>query len=132
MKALTYTRRENSRRAALKAGLDKDKIQITVHKSDSEVRFGWMEKVSSSERLTNTTKTFVVDEKAEPLEKNGIKMPISSGICANIWKWLDLNHINELKEMRSVAAKAGWNTNTATRQFYAYRRFHGLDGCQSK
>ena len=132
MEPLTYTRRENARRAALKAGVDKNRIQITVNKSDCEVRFGWMEKVNSSESLATGIKAFVVDGKAESLEKNGIKKPISSGICANIWKWLDLNHINELKEMRSVAAKAGWNTNTATRQFYAYRRFHGLEGCQSK
>lgn len=39
----TYTRRENARRAGVEAGVPRERIKITVHKSDGEVRFGWKE-----------------------------------------------------------------------------------------
>lgn len=43
MTMTTYTRRENARRAGVAAGVTRERIKITVHKSDGEVRFGWKE-----------------------------------------------------------------------------------------
>jgi hypothetical protein len=37
----TYTKRTNAKRAAIKAGIPDELVEITVHKKGGEVRFGF-------------------------------------------------------------------------------------------
>lgn len=121
---LTYSNRSNARRAALQAGLDRDRVDITVHKIDGGVRFGWKEQVALAGRAITTVSECDKLIADKPIYRNGIKRPKTGGVCAAIWEWLDQNYQAELRSIKNVGVKAGWNINTLTRQYYEYRKFN--------
>ena len=122
--ALTYSNRSNARRAALQAGLDRDRVDITVHKLDGEVRFGWKEQAAVAGGTITTVSEFDTLVAGNPIYNNGIKRPKTGGVCAAIWDWLDRNWQAELRYIKNVGVKAGWNINTLTRQYYEHRKFN--------
>lgn len=122
--ALTYSNRSNARRAALQAGLDRDRVEITVHKSGDEVRFGWREQVELVREVMSALGGLDVSFSAKFIEKNGIKRPRSGGVCAAIWEWLDLNSNATMSDIKIVGIEMGWNVNTLSRQYYEYRKFN--------
>lgn len=133
----TYTRRENARRAGVAAGVPRERIKITVHKNDGEVRFGWKEMDPGG------------DDKRRPQRRGGAaappaasaaethptrqhsegrtcKRPRAGSKCAAVWDYLDANPMTTGKAMREVATAKGWNPNNASIELYAWRKFHGL------
>lgn len=127
MKALTYSNRSNARRAALQAGLDRDKVEITVHKLGDEIRFGWREYIAIAENVMTTVGVLNVSLPTKRSEINGVKRPLSGGVCAAIWEWLDKNPHATLSDIKKIGLAVGWNKNTVTRQFYERRHFNGID-----
>lgn len=109
MEALTYSNRSNARRAAMKLGLERGQIQITVHKFSDGVRFGFIEhKVEPETKVT----TFVSDA----------VQAIPSGVCASIRAWLDQNPWASLMELKEVAKTTKWNMTTVCCQYYRWRK----------
>jgi hypothetical protein len=69
-------------------------------------------------------------EKDRP-EQNGVKRPSIGGKCRAIWDALDayLKETGEQptsKTVKALAADEGWNPNTASIEFYQWRKFHGI------
>lgn len=125
MDTLTYTKRTNARRAAVRTGLTPDQIEITVHKLLGEVRFGWRQ----IEQPAVTTEN---DLLSPPVAAQGVgaggKRPSAGTKCSLIWDWLDEHPAATLGDTKVAGNKFGWNINTVTRQFYIQRRcsdFHG-------
>lgn len=145
----TYTNRSNARRAAIATGAPAELVQITVHKKEGEVRFGWKTKEAPIGQPKATTsvgsagKSASVSPMAAPIEKqpsraldaapreqrNGVKRPQEGGLCAQVWTWLDAQHAVTIKCARVAAAEHGWNENNVACEFYAWRKFHGLSSC---
>lgn len=119
----TYTRRENARRAAVAAGIPKNRVVITVHKNGDEVRFGWTESATLAKPKTITTASKV--PKVEQ-EQNGVKRPKAGGLCAAVWAWLDAHPSTTLHEAKAEAVQRGWNPNNVSCEFYARRKFLGI------
>lgn len=119
----TYTRRENARRAGVAVGIPKARVQITVHKIGDKVRFGWKE--GQSRTKTPETTEFAPANKSKALmnERNGIKRPKSSGLCAAVWDWLDENPQASISEAKVEGDGRGWNTNNVTCEYYQWRKF---------
>ena len=115
MKTLTYTRRENARRAALHAGIRKELIEITVHKSIGEVRFGFTE--CAKPKLEQVTTFF----------GNVIDSETRVGVCAAIRVWLDKNPEATLAQLKQSAVKFNWNTTTVTCQYYRWRKSYSVN-----
>lgn len=104
--------------------LDRNRVDITVHKFDGGVRFGWKERVAlAGGAITTGSKcdTLVAEV---PISRNGIKRPKAGGVCSAIWEWLDRNRQADLRYVKRVCLEAGWNINTVTRQYYEHRRFN--------
>lgn len=127
MDTVTYTKRTNARRAALRTGLTSDRIEITVHKLHGEVRFGWRQ--IDLPVITTGIKRLPFSTDVREIGC-GRKRPGSGTKCFVIWDWLDKNPNATLSDARLAADKFGWNINTVTRQFYLQRR-HGVSesGC---
>lgn len=116
MEALTYSNRSNARRAAMRLGIERGQIQITVHKFSGGVRFGFI----GHEGVPGTrVTTFIADEIKE--------MP--SGVCSSIRAWLNQNPRSSLRELKEVAKAANWNMTTVCCQYYRWRKSLQL-GCQ--
>lgn len=137
MTMTTYTRRENARRAGVAAGVPRERIKITVHKSDDEVRFGWKELDPGSgdkrrpQRRGGAAATPAASAPGtrptrQHSEGSTGKRPRAGGKCAAVWDYLDANPMTTGKALREVAAAKGWNPNNATCELYAWRKFHGL------
>lgn len=144
----TYTNRSNARRAAIATGASAELVQITVHKKESGVRFGWKTKEAPIAQPKVTTsvgsagKSACVSLVAASIEKqpqqtlgatpreerNGVRRPRAGGLCAQVWTWLDAQHVATIKDARAAAAEHGWNENNVACEFYAWRKFHGLSG----
>lgn len=129
----TYTRRENARRAGVAAGVPAERIKITVHKGDGEVRFGWKEVEPSSgdtgraqrrqgAPATPTASTPAARPTRQHSESSAPKRPRAGGKCAAVWDYLDAHPMTTVKELREVAAAQGWNVNNATCELYAWRK----------
>lgn len=123
--ALTYSNRSNARRAAVQAGLDRDRVEITVHKLSDGVRFGFTEKIEFAGKPINT---MCVSYSGNLAMSNGIRRPRSGGVCSAIWEWIDRNRQATFSDIKVVGLKMGWNRNTVLRQFYECRKFLGI-GC---
>jgi hypothetical protein len=122
--ALTYSNRSNARRAALQAGLDRDRLEIIAHKSGDEVRFAWREKIPVVREGMSRVGGLDVLLPAKIIHKNGIKRPKAGGVCADIWKWFDLNPNATMSDVKIVGIEMDWNVNTLKRQYYEYRKFY--------
>lgn len=58
--------------------------------------------------------------------RNGVRKPIK-GKCADVWAALDAASETQqvdIKLVRELAEKHGWNLNNATIEFYGWRKFH--------
>ncbi|SIQ75388.1 hypothetical protein SAMN05880590_10712 [Rhizobium sp. RU35A] len=129
----TYTRRENARRAGVAAGVPSERIKITVHKENGEVRFGWKEKETSSGDMgplqpqhgapaTHAASTPETRPTRRRSESSTPKRPKAGGKCAAIWDYLDEHPTTTAKEVREAAAEHGWNVNNAVCELYAWRK----------
>lgn len=135
MEQTTYTRRENARRAGVEAGVPAERIKLTVHKSDGEVRFGWKEVEQSSDAgrvqrrrgaaATQGAATPAACPTPPPSESSAPKRPRAGGKCAAVWDYLDAHPLTTVRELREVAAAQGWNENNATCELYAWRKATG-------
>lgn len=130
----TYTKRENARRAAIAAGVPAEQVEITVHKTPDEVRFGWkqVEATAPADPVVTTGKPKKeAAPQPERIEQNGVKRP-GPGKCLEVWEWLDENGNCMPKDLRPVAAEKGWNENNALIELYQWRKFNGITGKQAK
>lgn len=119
MDTVTYTKRSNARRAALRTGLRADQIAITVHKLSGEVRFGWcqIELPAITTEIDCLPSCMALDSVGA-----GGKRPSPGTKCSLIWDWLAEHPAATLGEAKVAGNKFGWNINTLTRQFYLQRR----------
>jgi hypothetical protein len=132
----TYTKRTNAKRAAIKAGIAEDQVEITVHKKGSEVRFGFKKKEAAPAAEPVVTipapAPMVLSGKttAPREERNGVKRPAPGGLCAQVWEALDQMHAAKVEitaqAVRELATAKNWNQSNASIEFYGWRRFHGL------
>jgi len=81
-----------------------------------------------------TSKGLVI-EKNRPVQ-NGVKMPSAGGLCRAVWDYLqnEVDHGRDVtaKSVKAHAAQVGWNTNNASIEFYAWRKFNGVSGRSPK
>ena len=132
----TYTRRENARRAGIAAGVPRERVKITVHKADGEVRFGWTDIGDDTAALqprdgaaaTLPASAPAKHPRAARAERNGVARPHPGGKCAAVWEYLDAHPMTTASEMCEAAAANGWNPNNATCELYAWRKFNGANG----
>ena len=120
----TFTRRDNARRAAVKAGIKKELIKITVHKTPNEIRFGYAELKQPSLARTKPVRPQCAKGKSKVRERNGIKRPVGNGRCAAVWDFLDNHSGCTAKQIREQAASNGWNVNNTLCELYRWRRFN--------
>lgn len=119
MDTLTYTKRTNARRAAVRTGLALDQIEITVHKLPGEIRFGWRQ--IEQPAVTTENDRLSLAAAAQGVRAAG-RRPSAGTICSLIWDWLDEHPAATLGDTKVAGNKFGWNINTVTRQFYLQRR----------
>lgn len=70
-----------------------------------------------------------VKSKTRSETRNGVRRPIK-GKCADVWNALDNmlpNGVPTIGNVRDLAKANSWNVNNATIEFYAWRKFHGLN-----
>lgn len=136
----TFTNRSNAKRAATKAGIAADQIEITVHKEKGKVRFGFKQKdaapvVTTPAKLpksrrgapAETVRVLNAEPAAPREERNGVKRPAPGGKCAEVWAWLDEHRDATSADVKAHAEKVGWNQSNASIEFYGWRRFMGLN-----
>lgn len=135
----TYTKRTNAKRAAIKAGIPDELVEITVHKKGGEVRFGFKKKEAApaAEPVVTTPAPapapVVLSGKttAPREERNGVKRPAPGGLCAAVWDALDAMHAGGVtitaQAVRDLATAKGWNQNNAGIEMYQWRKFMGLN-----
>ncbi len=137
----TYTKRTNAKRAAIKAGVPVDQVEIVVHKSKDGVRFGWKQRdvqllagIFPTAPLETVFKVAPkAKQEAEPVKttvvkqrevRNGVKRPLPGTKGGAVWDWMDVNPKATSKEVREWAQKEGVNLNNASIEFYQHRRFN--------
>jgi hypothetical protein len=137
----TYTKRTNAKRAATKAGVAEDQVEITVHKEGGNVRFGWKQrdaeqddavvipellpKMKPVKRTKAKSAPATTVPATEPREsRNGIKRPSPGGRCAAVWDWMDKNPTATSKDVRAWAESTGQNANNAQIERYQWVKFH--------
>ena len=87
------------------------------------------DKATVVEVTTQPTPTAPAKSKARSETRNGVRRPIK-GKCADVWNALDNmlpNGVPTICNVRDLAKANGWNINNATIEFYAWRKFHGLN-----
>jgi hypothetical protein len=129
MHMTTFTNRSNAKRAAIKAGIAGEQIEITVHKEKGKARFGFKAKEAAPVVTTPAKPMRVLSaEAAAPREvRNGVKRPAGGGVCAAVWAWLDEHRDATSADVKAQAVKVGWNANNASIEFYGWKRFNGLN-----
>jgi hypothetical protein len=120
----TYTKRTNAKRAGIKAGIPADQVEITVHKSDGAVRFGFKAKDAKPVKKAKPVIPDILNPEAVREVRNGVKRPAAGGLCDAVWQWLDTHPDAAVKDARAAAAKKGWNENNVVCEFYAHRKFN--------
>lgn len=87
------------------------------------------DKATVVEVTTQPTPTAPAKSKARSETRNGVRRPIK-GKCADVWNALDNmlpNGVPTIGNVRDLAKANSWNVNNATIEFYAWRKFHGLN-----
>lgn len=87
------------------------------------------DKATVVEVTTQQAPTAPAKSKARSETRNGVRRPIK-GKCADVWNALDNmlpNGVPTIGNVRDLAKANGWNINNATIEFYAWRKFHGLN-----
>lgn len=131
----TYTKRTNAKRAAIKAGIPDDQVEITVHKKDGEVRFGFKQKetqaAAPAKAAPAAKRAPAAKAPAEAREvRNGVTRPRAGGLCAAVWEALDAMHAGGVtitaQAVRDLATAKSWNQSNASIEMYQWRKFMGL------
>lgn len=131
----TYTKRTNAKRAAIKAGIPAEQVEITVHKKDGEVRFGFKKKetqaVAPAKASPAAKRAPAASTPAAPrVERNGVLRPRAGGACAAVWEALDKLHasgtVPATKDVRDLATAKNWNENNAVIELSRWRKFNGI------
>lgn len=143
-----FTNMSNARRA-LKKVLDVDTATANsfIHQEPLEDggRYWYSESAvnKAASDLVEADKATVVEVTTQPAPtasapvksktrsetRNGVRRPIK-GKCADVWNALDNmlpNGVPTIGNVRDLAKANGWNVNNATIEFYAWRKFHGLN-----
>lgn len=87
------------------------------------------DKATVVEVTTQQTPTGPAKSKTRSETRNGVRRPIK-GKCADVWNALHNmlpNGVPTIGNVRDLAKANGWNINNATIEFYAWRKFHGLN-----
>lgn len=87
------------------------------------------DKATVVEVTTQQAPTAPAKSKTRSETRNGVRRPIK-GKCADVWNALDNmlpNGVPTIGNVRDLAKANGWNINNATIEFYAWRKFHGLN-----
>ncbi|HCO1428349.1 TPA: hypothetical protein N7L69_002275 [Escherichia coli] len=87
------------------------------------------DKATVVEVTTQPAPTDPAKSKTRSETRNGVRRPIK-GKCADVWNALDNmlpNGVPTIGNVRDLAKANGWNINNATIEFYAWRKFHGLN-----
>lgn len=87
------------------------------------------DKATVVEVTTHPAPTASAKSKTRSETRNGVRRPIK-GKCADVWNALDNmlpNGVPTIGNVRDLAKANGWNINNATIEFYAWRKFHGLN-----
>lgn len=130
----TYTKRTNAKRAAIAAGIPEDQVEITVHKKDGEVRFGFKQKATAvaAAPAVQAAKPAAATKAptAERERRNGVTRPRAGGACAAVWEALDQMHaagtVPTPKDAKLWAESVGANQNNAAIEIYGWRKFNGI------
>lgn len=126
----TYTSRSNAKRAAIKAGIAEDQIEITVHKEKGEVRFGFAQKaapVAAVEPVAAAPAAPATQApKVERVERNGVKRPRAGGACDKVWSHLDAVGDMRTSDIKAWATAQGLNPGNAAIEIYQWRKFNGI------
>ena len=141
-----FTNMSNARRA-LKKVLDVDTATANsfIHQEPMEDggRYWFSESAvnKAANDLVEADKATVVEVTTQPAPtapaksktrsetRNGVRRPIK-GKCADVWNALDNmlpNGVPTIGNVRDLAKANGWNINNATIEFYAWRKFNGLN-----
>ena len=141
-----FTNMSNARRA-LKKVLDVDTATANsfIHQEPHEDggRYWFSESAvnKAANDLVEADKATVVEVTTQPAPtapaksktrsetRNGVRRPIK-GKCADVWNALDNmlpDSVPTIGNVRDLAKANGWNINNATIEFYAWRKFHGLN-----
>lgn len=141
-----FTNMSNARRA-LKKVLDVDTATANsfIHQESFEDggRYWFSESAvnKAANDLVEADKATVVEVTTQPAPtgpaksktrsetRNGVRRPIK-GKCADVWNALDNmlpDGVPTIGNVRDLAKANGWNINNATIEFYAWRKFHGLN-----
>lgn len=83
----------------------------------------------TTQQAPTATASAPVKSKTRSETRNGVRRPIK-GKCADVWNALDNmlpNGVPTIGNVRDLAKANGWNVNNATIEFYAWRKFHGLN-----
>ncbi|QXV77189.1 hypothetical protein bas19_0076 [Escherichia phage ChristophMerian] len=141
-----FTNMSNARRA-LKKVLDVDTATANsfIHQEPLEDggRYWFSESAvnKAANDLVEADKATVVEVTTQPAPvapvkgktrsetRNGVRRPIK-GKCADVWNALDNmlpNSVPTIGNVRDLAKANGWNINNATIEFYAWRKFNGLN-----
>ena len=113
------------------AGIPAEQVEITVHKKDGEVRFGFKQKETHAQApdkaVGKAQRVTAAKVAAAPREqRNGVKRPRPGGACAAVWQWLDQHPGAKLADVRETTGKKGWNQNNAAIEFYGWRKFNAV------
>lgn len=87
------------------------------------------DKATVVEVTTQPAPTAPAKSKTRSETRNGVRRPIK-GKCADVWNALDNmlpNGVPTIGNVRDLAKANSWNVNNATIEFYAWRKFHGLN-----
>ncbi|EFW5523610.1 hypothetical protein FKG77_02630 [Shigella sonnei] len=87
------------------------------------------DKATVVEVTTQPAPTAPAKSKTRSETRNGVRRPIK-GKCADVWNALDNmlpNGVPTIGNVRDLAKANSWNINNATIEFYAWRKFHGLN-----
>lgn len=87
------------------------------------------DKATVVEVTTQPVPAAPVKSKTRSETRNGVRRPIK-GKCADVWNALDNmlpNDVPTIGNVRDLAKANSWNINNATIEFYAWRKFHGLN-----
>ena len=87
------------------------------------------DKATVVEVTTQPAPTGPAESKTRSETRNGVRRPIK-GKCADVWNALDNmlpDGVPTIGNVRDLAKANGWNINNATIEFYAWRKFHGLN-----
>lgn len=153
-----YSNRSNARRALGKIGshalanssvflIAADDGQFSVNREAAEEYQVQYEAENAVVELDSSVVTTVMSAPVKAVKKiqhklviekdrdaqNGVSRPSAGGVCRQVWDFCDktsseLKRPPIAKEVKAQAEKVGWNSNNASLEYYAWRKFNGIKG----